>query len=75
MSNPNVNCLTGMRCPNKNCGSYGPFYISVKVIMAVSDDGTDPIGDEEWGSNSSCDCQMCNHSGIVANFKDPEVKE
>ena len=75
MGNPNSNCLSGMRCPNKECGSYGPFYIAVKVDMLVSDEGSDPIGDENWAADSYCQCRECNRRGIVSEFTDPEDKE
>ena len=75
MSNPNVNCLLGMRCPNKECGSYGPFYISVEVTMRITDEGSDPAGDEQWDNGSYCACAECEHEGTVSVFTDPEAKE
>ena len=30
MSNPNTNCLEGLRCPE--CGSYAPFGIGTLLI-------------------------------------------
>ena len=76
MSNPNVNCLSGMRCPNKECGSYGPFHITLLVCMEVGDDGNGPeCGDSEWDDGNTIYCPACDRKGVVSDFKDPEVQE
>lgn len=67
MTNPNKNCLKGMRCPE--CGSYGPFLIEAKVTILIYDDGTEDDGtDTEWEDDSYCHCPECNHAGDVKEF-------
>jgi hypothetical protein len=66
----NVNCLKGLRCPNEDCRSYGPFRIEVTTIMTVCDDGTDDYGNVEWEDGSYIQCVMCSEEGSVHEFKD-----
>ncbi len=71
MSNPNTNCLAGMRCPK--CGSYGPFDIVVTTLVRMHDDGSEPLhNDEEWGNESPaiCDDPECDFTGTVADFRE-----
>lgn len=66
-TNPNTNCLEGMRCPN--CGSYGPFRIAASIFVIVTDDGTeDEGGGYEWEDTSACICGACDHPGTIALF-------
>lgn len=68
-TNPNVNCLEHMRCPNPTCGSYGPFRIRAGVSVTVADDGTDDDGEDyEWETAAPCRCLSCQHSATVADF-------
>jgi hypothetical protein len=63
----NTNCLEGMRCPG--CGSDGPFRISATVLVLVEDDGpADDLSGSEWDDGSYCECDACDHSGIVNDF-------
>jgi hypothetical protein len=64
----NENCLEGLRCPN--CGSYGPFHISVRTIALMDDDGTLDYEGAEWEDDSYCDCQECHHVATAGDFKD-----
>ena len=45
MSNPNTNCLEGLRCPE--CGSYAPFGIGTFSSAVVYDDGIESTSDHE----------------------------
>jgi hypothetical protein len=69
MPNPNENCLEGMRCPNLDCGSYGPFQINAEASFTVTDDGTDDYEDVEWSDKSWCRCMECGNSATVDDFK------
>ena len=68
-TNPNTNCLEGMACPE--CGSFGPFKISVTQagIVLVYDDGTEDIDSDgiDWDDNSRCEC-LCGHVATVGEF-------
>jgi hypothetical protein len=73
MANPNVNCLEGMRCPNPNCGSYGPFRIDASVTVTVTDEGTEDDGsDYEWNRDSFCHCPECGQPGTIKTFTEEE---
>jgi hypothetical protein len=66
MSNPNDNCLAGMRCPK--CGSYGPFEIEATVPFVVTDDGAEPKdANVPWDYRSPCSCS-CGHHDNVGGF-------
>lgn len=73
MSNPNENCLKGMRCPT--CGSYGPFQIACTVLGEVSDDGVSEGTHWDWDDKSFIRCKCCRHEGDVGEFQDPEAPE
>jgi hypothetical protein len=66
----NENCLAGLRCPNPDCGSFGPFRIAVCVIVEMGDDGCEPCmdGDLEWEETSYCQCVLCSDEGRVADY-------
>jgi len=64
----NTNCLQGLRCPNAQCQSEGPFRIVAESTFEVHDDGTEHIGDVEWTDDSYCQCVMCSHHGAVSDF-------
>ena len=66
-----VNCLAGMRCPNPECASVGPFKIMIRMVVAVYDDGTDyeSLGDTEFANDSLCTCPECDHHATVGHFK------
>lgn len=67
MTNPNVNCLEGMRCPK--CNSFGPFTIAATVLVDVTDEGTEDCGgDYEWNTDAACVCKGCDHTGTIATF-------
>lgn len=69
-SGPNTNCLQDMRCPE--CGSYGPFWISVTILGTVlmSDAGTieERIDSTDWEDNDSCRCADCGYDGVAKDF-------
>lgn len=65
--NPNENCLEGMACPA--CGSFGPFRISCRISVTVSDDGTEDDGEGyEWSGVDPVTCKACGHWGTVDGF-------
>ncbi len=71
----NSNCLEGMACPL--CGQEDKLLILAKMWVAMTDDGTDPFddalngaGDVEYEDDSRCVCPVCDHSGIVREFRE-----
>jgi len=63
----NTNCLEGVKCPK--CGQEDLFKIAARVIVEVSDDGTeDQGGDYEWDQAAFCQCCECDHAGQLADF-------
>lgn len=74
MSNPNKNCLEGMRCPK--CENYGPFRIEISAVVTMYDEGTEyiPGGDAEWMNGSYCQCLECDHEGTVEHFTEERQK-
>ena len=73
MSQPNENCLAGMRCPK--CKSYGPFRIAIAQIAIMTDDGVDEYdGDNEWQDDSYCGCLNCDHEATVKQFTQKEPR-
>jgi hypothetical protein len=70
MSNPNVNCLDGKRCPE--CGSFGPFELVVSLRILLRDCGTDDAENSspEYGEDTRTVCHSCNHEGQFADFED-----
>lgn len=67
MTNPNINCLADMSCPD--CGSYGPFVISVYANVTVSDSGvTASSYDSYWDSDNGCTCAACGYDDVCAAF-------
>lgn len=70
MSNPNHNCLDGMRCPE--CGSYGPVNIVAECIAEIFDSGVERTWDFGWSDQSVCTCSICGHHGQVKNFLEEE---
>lgn len=68
-TNPNDNCLAGLRCPE--CGSYGPFNIRATALFKVADDGTEVIGAVEWDDASFCECP-CGFGDDVGAFTEKE---
>lgn len=67
----NTNCLRGIQCPE--CGSLGPFIITVETNVVMHDDGwSETTGDrDDWGAHSLIRCDSCDHPGVVAEFRAP----
>jgi len=66
----NSNCLRGIQCPE--CGSEGPFWITVETLVLMNDDGgwSETSGDtDDWGSWSFIRCNKCDEAGIVSEFR------
>jgi len=64
----NENCLKGMRCPNLECRSEGPFVIQARGYTEVSDDGTDFMSDVSWEDDAKCSCRGCGTIATVHEF-------
>lgn len=69
----NTNCLKGIACPE--CGSLGPFIITVETNVVMHDDGwVETTRDRDdwgahWGAHSFIRCDSCDHPGVVAEFR------
>jgi hypothetical protein len=63
----NTNCLDGMKCPK--CGSPEPFGIQVRMMVTVSDDGTEDYANSEWEDTSYCKCRTCCFHAIAGDFR------
>jgi len=68
VTNPNVNCLEGKRCPK--CGSYGPFEIVVSTRVLLCDNGTDDAEDGStwYDDDAPAMCCECRHEGKLGDF-------
>lgn len=66
----NTNCLRGIRCPNEDCHSTGPFQIEARATFEVTDYGTEQVcGSIQWESDSHIHCVMCSERGLVSEFE------
>jgi hypothetical protein len=63
----NSNCLEGIRCPA--CGQEDRFKITALITCAVTDNGSEPVGDHEWDDDSSTRCSVCGFDGKLRNFR------
>jgi hypothetical protein len=68
----NTNCLEGMRCPNSECRSDGPFTIRGEATFDVTDDGTGDYESVEWFDDSPCTCKKCMLCAKVEDFCESE---
>ena len=69
---PNTNCLEGIRCPK--CGHEDSFKVEVTVLVLVEDEGvTDDLSGSEWDQDHYCECDNCQHSGKIKDFKLPDA--
>lgn len=68
----NSNCLAGMRCPNPECHSEGPFYMDVIERVLMHDDGSEAAGgDQEWVTDRpAVECVACHRRGRVSDFEE-----
>lgn len=66
ITNPNLNCLEGKRCPE--CGSYGPFEVTVSMRVLLYDSGAGDAKDSaiEFGEDARTSCNSCQHGGNSA---------
>lgn len=65
----NTNCLEGIRCPA--CGQEDRFKITALITCVVTDNGSEPLGDHEWDSESSAQCPECGFNGKLKEFSKP----
>jgi hypothetical protein len=66
----NTNCLKGVRCPN--CGQEDRFFIIGGAQFVVTDEGSETIGDHEWGDTIPARCPEREHTGTLADFFIPD---
>lgn len=69
----NSNCLEGMRCPNPECASEGPFEITGLTTAKMFDDGADSYEGLEYDGKAPCKCVGCGHEGVVAEFREYDL--
>lgn len=56
-----------MRCPQ--CASTGPFRVAATSVFVIDAEGTEEHGDVEYDGGNYCECDACDHSGIVHDFR------
>jgi hypothetical protein len=66
--NPNKGFLEGKRCPE--CGSYGPFEVTVLKRVLLFDNGTDDAedGSNEYSDESPAMFCACEHEAKFGDF-------
>jgi hypothetical protein len=70
----NKNCLQGIRCPQ--CGYEDAFRIEARIMVYVTDDGTeDEGGHYGWDEESFCGCAECDHAGTIKDFRIENQRE
>jgi hypothetical protein len=63
----NTNCLENVCCPR--CGQEERFKIVALISCEVTDDGSEPVGDHEWGDDSATHCPECGFDGELKDFR------
>ena len=65
----------GMCCPK--CGKDDKLSIKMTVWAELSPDGTEVSGDQEWDSDSGCDCSHngCEWRGNVGEAREAAEEE
>lgn len=63
----NTNCLQGLRCPE--CGQGEHLKIAAMVTCHVTDEGSEAIGDHDWGFDSHTECPDCGFEGKLRAFR------
>lgn len=63
----NKNCLEGIKCPE--CGNEQSFRIDGRCTFRVTDDGSEAVGDHEWGDHDLTQCDSCDCSGPLRDFR------
>jgi DNA-directed RNA polymerase subunit RPC12/RpoP len=69
----NTNCLEGIRCPK--CGHEDSFKIEATVLVLVTDDGTEDLGNSEWDADRYCECDNCRYAGTIKDFSEPAAEQ
>ena len=68
-ANPNKGMLKDSRCPQ--CGSYGPFEVTVAFEVTLTDEGVRELDAQvRWAKDSPTRCPKCKHAGILGDFAD-----
>ena len=76
--NKNVNCLESKRCPK--CGYDDEIIVSAMMRVSLTDDGTDPYGDNvhqndvEYNDDSYAKCPECEYEGKLKEWNIKEEK-
>jgi hypothetical protein len=68
----NKNCLEGIRCPQ--CDQEDAFRIEARIMVYVTDDGTEEGGHYAWDGESPCHCADCRHAGTIKDFQIEKAK-
>jgi hypothetical protein len=70
LKNPNRNCLEGVRCPR--CGHYDDFKVCARVLLQVTDSGTEQLGGHvTFEDSDQTTCGSCGFFGAWSDFQDP----
>ncbi|MGE3227888.1 MAG: hypothetical protein AB7J30_00415 [Hyphomicrobium sp.] len=56
----------GLACPK--CGQDDRLHVSVETFVHLLPDGSEGVGDDEWGPFSRCGCTACDYWATVENF-------
>lgn len=48
----------GLACPK--CGRDDHLIVEVTTMVRLYPEGTESVGDEEWGPDSNCACTTCD---------------
>lgn len=65
-SRDTVKEVFSLRCPR--CLGDGSIQIVARIWVELYPDGTEPLGDHEWNSESPARCFKCDFSGTVLDF-------
>ena len=56
-----------LACPA--CDQADELDIVIKTLANVTANGSEPVGDHEWDSDSYCRCSFCGFDGVLADFR------
>lgn len=61
----------GLCCPK--CGEDDHLMVEITTMARLHYDGTEIVGDDVWGQDSTCGCTDCNTWATVKDFTVTEV--
>ena len=63
-----------LECPH--CESDEHLQVEIVTMADLSEEGTEPVGDQEWSDDSYMRCRNCHFDGCVRDFEiDPPNAE